>query len=601
MPTDPNRCYDGQVSFIAGMNAAVAPCLVADGQSADARNVAFRGGYPANRPAFVGKRLVNADGSTGGGVITAFQTGNFQGAAYYDFQGYEWLFASVAGRLYRFTLDYSGTTYPASDGNDVLVEDVTPDAGNNPDREMVWFAQADRILVMQDGQSPAYLVTGSGVRRANLEANEVPVGSIMAYGFGRLWLAIGTPGGNRYVAGDIYGTATDSVIKFTETQYLAENGSFQLPAKFGIITAMKFYDQQDTATGQGPLMVFGVNGAESVNVTLPRTEWQTQQIQVEALTNIGARGHRSTVNVNGDLFFRAGDGWRSYRQARAEQSRLGQLPLSTQVRLYTNAELQEQLIYGSAIFFNNRLIVTAIPQKAGPYPTHVGALSLDFDVIDAPNVGGGQSPPAWDGFWTGPRPVAQLVSGAFRNQERAFAFTSVVSFTTGGVGVGGIPSVVNDLSEIVEGRRYDDDSTAITSRLETRAFNCAPSLQNAPFAEKLLLFAEVFESNRFGATTLAVDYRPDELPVYQTLAPQSPSETTPTSIVISGGGIIDAPALRTVRNRTYAPADFGNTIDTRINRRFYSVQFRLTWTGSLSIQRFRLAASTLPDSARSGV
>jgi hypothetical protein len=109
--------------------------------------------------------------------------------------------------------------------------------------------QADRWHITQDGESKPIIFDGVVARRA-LD-DEVIVGKIMAYGIGRL---IVTRGRDVYF-GDLFGShegdPSDSVLKFTETNFLSEGFPAEIPYTQGEITAVSFFPAQDTATGQG--------------------------------------------------------------------------------------------------------------------------------------------------------------------------------------------------------------------------------------------------------------------------------------------------------------------------------------------------------------
>jgi hypothetical protein len=601
--------YDGDGSLLGGMNQSIAPSLVPGGQCWNAINVAFRGGKPINRPAFVTQYLnftqtLAADGTTvlatAAEVQTAFTTGVFQGASYYQHGRREDFFASIGGRLYRLE--------PGAAGFQVI--DMTPDAGNDPSIDIVYFCQCNNILVLQDGKSAPIFVRGGNAFRQNYvtHPNQMPIGTFMAYGYGQTVLCIG--GGN-YVVSDLLGEEPNAPITFSDNHYLATNANFSLPVEFGNVTGIAFAGQQDTTTGQGPCIIFGERGIETLNISLPRGQWQTSQIQVQALTSNGCLGHRSIVSVNGDLWFRSDDGWRSYRQARAQQSGDNQVPQSTPVRPYTDNEFKKQLNYCSAISFNNRLIVTCNPQRSNGGCAHTGLLSLDFDNLTTGLSGIGVTP-AWDGYWTG-IPAAQLITGMFGGQKRAFAFTTAITFNADGSS-----NIANGLSEIVETASYDvtgfDGSgnqiiVPITSTVETRALNCSPSLglasmgymgSMAPWTEKRIEFCDVFEQERIGNTSLSVFYRNDGNSTYTQLMAEN-DETAPQAVTLGPGTSISGTGpLYTARNRSYVPADTATGADTRLDRRFYELQAKIVFTGQMQIHRFRIGAVIVPDSKRGG-
>lgn len=207
------------------------------------------------------------------------------------------------------------------------------------------------------------VVTGDLVARY---CPEVPVGTIMAYGQGRLFVA--SADFTEMVAGDlVQGDIRNQVanlLRFTETTYLSEGGAFRLPTPAGRITGLSFVATQDTATGQGDLTVYGEHGAGTLYVSLPREQWKDQAIQRVLFTNIGCTSQDSIVDVNGDQFFRSLDGERSYRMARAEFSSYGQTPLSAEVSRVLDLDNPDYLDRASGVLFDNRLIFTCAPRQA---------------------------------------------------------------------------------------------------------------------------------------------------------------------------------------------------------------------------------------------
>src|SRR6266404_4091287 len=95
MIVDPNRLYDGTLSFASGQDAGRNPVLINDDQYQYGENVICRGGKLTTRPAF--RKLIwnftnnvtyDDHGGHGGanpvGWVAAFKSGLYQGASYYD-------------------------------------------------------------------------------------------------------------------------------------------------------------------------------------------------------------------------------------------------------------------------------------------------------------------------------------------------------------------------------------------------------------------------------------------------------------------------------------------------------------------------------------
>lgn len=507
---DSNRIYDGWTSTIGGQDGGRRPDLIGQDQCARMENLINRGGSPTTRPGF--RKFLNnisdpffsysvtgfIPGSTAIGTrsVDVWGSGLFQGASYYSPSGGEaCMVASIGGRLFRVI---PRTTYVD------VVEIPIPDKRNRNTLQIAYMCQADRFLIIQDGESTPIIYDGISARRA--ATDEVPVGTLMAYGMGRL--VVVRPQSREILFGDLFGSHAGpdpgaSVLKFTETKFLAEGGSATVPFALGEITAAIFYPQQDTASGQGELLVFCEHGMSSFFLSLPREQWKESAFQRLGLLEIGGRGHRTFVPVNGDIWFRSADGWRSYRQARAEIQGWQHLPLSTEMRLFVENDTPSLLKFGSAIKFDNRLICTSTPipnvpaSHVDPFgsvvPTgrvyHDGLLSLDFDVLSS---FGQTTKPAWDGHWSKMK-ISQLVSGFFNGKERAFIF-GMETYAGG-----------NSVYEISKDDVKDYDNTPIESYLISRALTF-----ERPYNEKRLYGGDMWLDRVRTLTEFTIEYKPDQ-------------------------------------------------------------------------------------------
>ena len=195
---------------------------------------------------------------------------------------------------------------------------------------------------------------------------EMPTGTITAYGQGRFFVA--NPARNEFIAMDIiFGDERGEVrniLRNTENTYLAEGGAFRLPVFMGRITAMYFVPFQDTATGQGDLIVFGERGAASFDVSKPRSTWKATPIQRVLFATFGCTSQESVVGFNGDLIFRSADGVRSYRMARAEASSYGQTPISAEVDRVLELDEPQWLTRATMTEFDRRLFISAAPMQS---------------------------------------------------------------------------------------------------------------------------------------------------------------------------------------------------------------------------------------------
>lgn len=312
--------------------------------------------------------------------------------------------------------------------------------------------QVERITVATAGSgytsAPTITFSGGGGSGAKAYAilenpSEIPTGSIMAYGQGRLFVA--NPNRFEIQALDIVGSHVNvkagttalgainyplsdpraSVLFNTENTYLNEGGSLLMPSFMGRITGMQFVPTQNTTAGQGQLFVFCEFGAASFAVTIPRSQWgTTSSFQTVLYTNIGAVGPDAFAQVNGDLFFRSNDGLRTYKNASAEMETYGNTAMSAEMNYVLNQEPIHLLQDVSLAYTDRgRVLMTALPQEYQPETFNSKAkkvykalISLDFNSMTGSL---GKTAAAYDGIWTGVD-MLQVIAGDFGRRNRAF-------------------------------------------------------------------------------------------------------------------------------------------------------------------------------------
>jgi hypothetical protein len=464
------------------MDSGRAPDLLAANQLAYACNVRCRGGFIQPRP---GMRRLNI----------SFPSGVWQGAEYYDSPTRPGYVCSIAGRI--LFVDPVG----------MVAEELTASTDRNSDRNpQVWMEQAEEFMIVQDGEALPFIWNGAQGRRAvrgSRETSEVPTGTVMAYGWGRLWVA--SPDRKRFTAGNLVYSETfktSDLLRWSENTFLNGGGFFTVPANAGRINAMRFTAQIDTSVGQGPLMVFTDRGAFSVRAPVEREIWQNLQypIQTVALMSYGALAQLSTINVNGDIWYRARDGVRSLALAQSQYGQWVNTPTSKEMaRVMEQDSKQPALLErSSAVLFDNRLLMTALPQNVRGYGTvHMGLVVLDFDPLSTMST---RQPPAWDGLWSGGR-FLQIVKGVFKGQERCHVF------------------VLNDndaveLWEITRDEHWDNGDENIAGFYETRAFEFAQGAGGGRFNRKQLRTLELWRDRMLGTVLTDVKYKPDQHPFW---------------------------------------------------------------------------------------
>lgn len=509
MITDPKRVSDGFSNLSGGVDQGRDPRTILPIQVADAVNTTFRGGFAHSRPGYwkIPLTFPDSEGNEDIDLRNQFERPQWQGASpYLPIGGVAYPVVAIGGRLFKIN----------TNNNDYPVQDIT--CLNDPNSSRLrknWFVQAEDFLIIQDGLSGAIIFDGSSARRSNPLGQEVPTGSVMAYGMGRLWVA--DPDGRFFTAGDIVygssGTSTydgrDAVLKFTENTFLNEGGVFGVPVTSGPITAMLFPANLDTSSGQGPLQVFTQTIGFSVNVPTDRTTWKnlTYPIGTVNLTSFGPTNQMSTIPINSDIYFRASDGWRSYAIAQRNfMTQWANTPLSKEMGITLSFDNTDELEFSSACLFDNRMLGTVSPLNMPRSNTyHKGLCVLDFDLVSSMRD---KTPPVWEGIWSGLNILQVLTCG-----DRCFMF--VLSSDN-----------LIELWEIVTDALFDRPDgitdTAIPWSITSRTMTCPVAYPSNAFTPsqdptglKELATADLWVDRIVGTVTFTAYFRTDRNPVWR--------------------------------------------------------------------------------------
>lgn len=588
MIKDPNRIYDGFSELEGGVDAGRRANVINPNQVVSAENIVFRGGKARTRPGISlltevfknPNNSYNPNGSYAGDDVvvvgqeasTIYKEGVFQGAVYFSphSKEFQYILAMIGGRLFKVVP--KETT--------VEITEISLPYRNRSTPTRAYMIQADKYIIIQDGESLPIIFDGSTARRA--EKDEVFVGTIMAYGMGRIVVVKK----NDIFFGDLYGSKegddpADSIIKFTETTFLNEGFPAAISTALGSITAAAFVPQLDTSTGLGELLVFTSRGAASFFLSLQRENWKQSQFQKVALMTTGVRGWRSISIVNEDLFFRADDGERSFRQARAEPGGWHHLPLSTNVSQWFGVDTPKLLEYANSIYFDNRIIMTCTPIWNRGRMYHNGLIVLDFDILSSFGV---TNNPAWNGHWSGVK-TTQLVVGTFDGKKRAFAF-------------GLDEDDENILHEITTDQKQDYTGK-IPWELVTRSFDFSRGESSSPFIEKELYGGDVWLNNTTDPdSTLAITYRPDGYDNWLEWGDIDNLEPIVTEDDNELAGLTTSKGSFAPRRTLPKPASDTDPTTKRNLRRGFEFQAKMNGVGSMAIERFRLQAQQIVEKSR---
>jgi len=504
MPSE-GSVFDGFTSIIA-QDADTHPSYLPESVVSESVNRTFRGGINRTRPSIRNIVIKAGDGQPST-IVNDIQNGNFQGAYPYRRTKYEsadGILLSVSGVIYFLKIiNNFGTAYKIIDGND-------------PGMMHTFFVQAEDRVYIQNGYQNAIAWDGdlnTPAYRLNPYKKQMPIGTIMEYAFGRVFVSDKF---NQIYASDIiYGngfTDTKNTENFTEIGYWAEGGAFSTPAMMGNITGMKIMPQIGTnLRGQGELVILTGNGAFSMDVSLPRSQWNTSNIQRISLLGRGCTSPYLGL-ANSELWFRSHDGWAFYSNSQSEFARYFSLrKLSREVNKWVSNDTPWLKQFASTLFFNNYIISTVAPQTyraagvKGLNRYHRGMVVLDLDQSSSP-APDAQLSFRWNGIWTGFRPT-QLLTALIQGEKRGFGFSfdkdnknRLYEFTTAqGDDYG--PNGSRQIESFFTTGRYDFNRSGATNK----------------FLRKKITGGEMWMSEIKGQVESYADFRADSNPCWSEL------------------------------------------------------------------------------------
>jgi len=571
------REFDGLTTVASGMNSGVTLSGIAADQYALGVNLHVRGGRARTRAPWEDLTLSFESDSD----RLAFQKGKHQGAAFYSQGTRGQMVSAVAGEIWITDL-LNGATTSLMRGDGAL-------SLNHWGVPRMYFQQAQRYMVIQDGYNKPIILGDGGARRAGTQPHptdagevvpEVPVGKQMAFGHGRLFVASIA---NGFIAGDIDKRETPlDVLRFSEETYLNESGAFLLPYWMGEITMMSLLPILDQGIGLGPLMVSGRHGMMAYAIDVFRDEWLDTDIGAVVMMNAGSMGHRSAAIVNSDIWFRGSEGLRSFRVTRDEFNKFSNSPSSREVNAILDPDTSWLLHAASVELHDNRIWMTAHPENvtqenpdgsAGRDIRHRGLVTLDFDPVSTITQSGN---PAFDGLHTGPFPTS-IVTGSLDGLDNLWVWSKDNGY---------INRLYRLQEESHDWLRLDAFDKQIESKIVTRQMDFGNEL-----TLKLICGLDVWVADIRGDVTVKAYWRPDgtkewiewKTPVLLrgTMEAPATSSNGPAEVFTQ-----DRIAIRFGEmSNQYCPPGRG-----RDTEGFYIAQVMLVWTGHMELVRIRAFA-----------
>jgi hypothetical protein len=489
-------------------------------------------------------------------------------------------FATIpyAQNYYTYSVPASITKYS------LRVRSIYPDESSTP------WSNVATTTVLTATATPEQ---PSNAFRLNPAAQQMPIGTIMAYAYGRV--AVSTAQNNIYVSDIIYGngfTDTTNTQYFTEQTYWAEGGSFTPPANLGLITGMRVMPSLNiNVRGQGELVIFCENGSFTLDLSQNRTSWQLSNIQKVSLIGRGCRSPWSITGVNNDVYFRSDDGWAFYNNAQVDfYQALSFKKISREVQPWVNYDTPWLRQFESAMFFDNRLIATVSPftvANSNPsYGLHRPSRAMIVLDVELPSKieADASLPTRWNGLWEGPQPT-QLLSAQINGVQRGFAF----SFDADGVNrlyelqnSSVLATGVDDYSQVY-------GSVPIKSFFITKRFDFTPNPGASKFVRKQLVGGEMWVSNLKEQITASCDFRPDSYACFNPLLdPIKVGLSSCSPVTNNCSPIVSQPRYQQIRfpSPDIDKCELFNEIPVQEGSEF---QLKINLEGSCIVDRVRLA------------
>lgn len=489
---------DGTADFLGGQDASKIPSKVPSNCYFAGVNIQISKGVPGPRWAFIKRKplppegeFTNRQSNLKVPYAEIFSGGRYQAAIPYAIGGTKYVIIVISGLIYLININTWETKIITIQGGGTL----------NENAPRINWSNAGSFLVLFDFPNVPVIFDGVTARRSNLGLFEVPVSTLGAYNQNRLAIA---NAGNEFTLGDPSGSSAtpNAPVTFTEVEAPAApyfGQIFQLPTNYlsnltDPITAMTFLQVTDVSTGIGPLLVATKNQIYTFQTQNPRVSWENGAFG-SLFVNQGIAGSRAFINVNSDVFVLSGDGQvRTLAMSRDEQSKWSKVPISREVENYLIYHDESLMGYSVLGYFNNKVFISANPFRTKCFGQSRQQL---FDVafagmvvIGLDNLAtlGKQGTPAWDGLWTGVRPMDM-----FQVDNRFFIMSKDELSR-------------NEIYEVDPSQTIDRDGAdtrQVTSILYTKEYDFKNQFQNRTLHSIDLGFNEVqgdFEVN--------VDFRP---------------------------------------------------------------------------------------------
>lgn len=494
MPAQPDT--DGQVSFEGGQDASLPPGRLPGNRFAAGVNLSTSEGTLRPRFALCRKKLVFPAGGYSwrfnkiADFKFLFKSGKFQ--AHHEYQ---------IGTKYYQVVVISGVIFMIDQSNmNVKVLTLNAETQLSETAPRINVFDAGKYLAFSDFPNKPVLVEDGVARRSREDLYELPAFNVGTYNQSRAFFS---NKGNEFTAGDPVGNPLTPNAPIT-IEEVALSGSpyfqdtYTVPSKFDSpIRALTTLQAVDSSTGIGTLIAGTNNQIFAFDTVKPRDEWLDGQFGKCISFNAGIMSSRALTHVGSDLFFVSEDGHlRSLSAAQGEQKKWARVPMSVPVKnwvLYYSDELSH---YTEVCYFKNKIFWTVKPYwtdalRLNGSPildvAHAGMVVLNLDNIARGDV---DAAPAWEGLWTGVRPMSMCV-----NDERMF----IMSKDSGS----------NEFYEVLPDETVDRTDEGYTRQITSIVYTRDHFAKNS-FVDKQLERLESNITDISGKFKYKVDFKPSD-------------------------------------------------------------------------------------------
>lgn len=419
-----------------------------------------------------------------------------------------------------------------------------------------------QLVVIQDGTSNAAYWDGINARHLDPSEPkfETRTGLWMSWSDSRLWVA----SDSRLYASDIA-----DPLSFTETLYLAERSSFELPDE---ITGMI------QTSDQRGLLVFTADTTTSIRSEIrDRTLWGvTQDFQRIVLSSIGCIAGKSCINHRGITHWMSKDGLTTL-DAALYATQTAQIYNIDSRMMRSKRNMSGDVSLACSFAFDSMLAVS-VP-SGDTFNAHTW-------VMDRSASGAQGGAPAWCGAWTGTRPV-EWASANVVGRTRAYCASVGASEING--------KKIHIWEEFDQSR--EDNGGGVICLVETGAVAHERAMR--------FCYAEIEAVEILGDVNIEAYVRGNSGPWHQIL--DTAIQVEKGSIgsfqqpVIDITSIIEAfkPQSRTLKTKEFNPTGKDCSPETGatagIDKCFYVA---VKWRGRMGIRAIRLTVSEASEANR---